>query len=90
MEQSRLQTTTPEQYYELIKNGGSGQLFYLIEGKGKDEYVFDSVIVDTAKKDETINRLTRVSKLPGFIGFPGTYEFNKFIEEGFADLENSK
>jgi hypothetical protein len=73
--------TTAEEYYELIKAAGPGQLFYLRKGKGEEEYVFDCVIVDTIKKTETINRLKRAMQEPGFIGFPGTAEFNKFIDE---------
>lgn len=74
--------TTAEEYYELIKDVESaGQLFYLRKGKGEEEYVFDCVIVDPIKKTETINRLKRATLEPGFIGFPGTPEFNKFLEE---------
>ena len=80
--------TTPEEYYELVKDMGPGQLFYLTHGEKAEDCVFDYVVVDTHKKDETISRLTRVSQLPGFIGFPGTPEFNEFIEGEFANPEN--
>jgi hypothetical protein len=74
--------TTPEEYYELIKDmGAAGQLFYLRKGKSDEEYVFDCVIVDTSKKTETINRLKRASIEEGFIGFPGTPEFTKFMDD---------
>lgn len=82
--------TTPEEYYELVKDMGPGQLFYLTHGKEKDEYLFDCVIVDTSKREETINRLTRAAQSKGFIGFPGTPEFNEFIDGEFADTENNK
>lgn len=72
--------TSAEEYYELIKDMGSGQLFYLKHQKD-NKYVFESVIIDTAKKTESINRLKRVVLDPKFIAFPGTPEFNAFLEE---------
>ena len=72
--------TTAESYYDLIKEAGSGQLFYLKHQKDS-EYVFDAVIIDTTKETESINRLRRVMMDPKFIAFPGTPEFDAFIEE---------
>ena len=77
--------TSAEEYYELIKDMGSGQLFYLKHQKD-NEYVFESVILDTTKKTESINRLKRVVLDPKFIAFPGTPEFNAFVDE----VDNSK
>ncbi len=80
--------TSAEEYYELIKDMGPGQLFYLTH-KGENEYLFECVIVDTIKKTETINRLKRAMLEPNFIGFPGTPEFNTFLEEAVADSETN-
>ena len=81
--------TSAEDYYELIKDIGPGQLFYLTH-KENNEYLFECLIVDTIKKTETINRLKRAMLDPKFIGFPGTPEFNTFIEENVADLEKNQ
>ena len=81
-----MSATTAEEYYQAIKHRGQGQLFYLTH-KGGDEYVFESVIVDTTKQTETINRLKRVMLESNFIAFPGTPEMHAFMDDG-GDLEN--
>lgn len=80
--------TTAEEYYDAIKDNGSGQLFYLTR-KSPTEFVFEPVIIDTSKKTETINRLKRVMLDPNFIAFPGTPEMTAFMEEA-EEVGNSE
>lgn len=81
--------TSAEEYYDVVKEMGPGQLFYLVKGKEESDLIFDYVVVDTSKEAETINRLKRIMQLPGFIGFPGTPEFNAFIEDEVASSDNN-
>jgi len=78
--------TTADEYYDLIKDIGSGQLFYLTH-KGDNEYVFEGLIINTSKRTESINRLKRAMMDPKFVAFPGTPEMNTFLEEDVADSE---
>jgi len=81
--------TSAEEYYDLLPDKGSGQLFYLTR-KSENEYVLESVIIDTSKRIETINRLKRVMLQPNFIAFPGTPEMQAFVDEveEVGDSEN--
>lgn len=72
--------TTAEEYFDLLPDKGAGQLFYLTR-KNENEYILESVIIDTTKRTETINRLKRVMLQPNFIAFPGTPEMYAFMDE---------
>lgn len=80
--------TTAEEYFDLIPDKGSGQLFFLTR-KSENEFVLESVIIDTTKKTETINRLKRVMLQSNFIAFPGTPEMQTFMDEVDEDVANS-
>lgn len=74
--------TTAEQFYEAIAHMGAGSLYYLMRKSGsKTEFVFEPLIIDTNKKELTINILKRAMEHPDFIAFPGTPEAYDFIKE---------
>ena len=80
--------TTAEDYFDMMPDRGAGQLFYLTR-KSESEFVLESVIIDTGKRVETINRLKRVMLQPNFIAFPGTPEMYAFMDETeVGDSEN--
>lgn len=74
--------TTAEQFYEAIAHMGAGSLYYLMRKSGsKTEFVFEPLIIDTNKKELTINILKRAMEHPDFIAFPGTPEAYDFMKE---------
>ena len=73
--------TTAKEYYEAL-GAAVGTLFYLNRKNGStEEYILEPLLVDTKNKDLTIKALQRVMDNPNFIGFPGTPEFTKFMDE---------
>jgi hypothetical protein len=74
-------TTTAKEYYEALGEV-AGTLFYLNRKDGStEEYILEPLILDTKNKDLTIKALQRVMDNPNFIAFPGTLEFNEFMNE---------
>ncbi len=74
--------TTAEQFYEAIAHMGAGSLYYLMRKSGsKTEFVFEPLIIDTNKKELTINILKRAMEHPDFIAFPGTPEAYDFMKD---------
>ena len=74
-------STTAEEYYQAL-GAAAGTLFYLTRKDGStEEYILEPLLVDTKNKDLTIKALQRVMDNPNFIGFPGTPEFTKFMDE---------
>ena len=73
--------TTAKDYYQAL-GAAAGTLFYLTRKHGTtEEYILEPLLVDTKNKDLTIKALQRVMDSPNFIGFPGTLEFNEFMNE---------
>lgn len=73
--------TTAEEYYQALGEI-AGTLFYLNRKNGStEEYILEPLILDTKNKDLTIKALQRVMDNPDFIAFPGTQEFNNFMNE---------
>ena len=76
-----MQKTTAEDYYEALGTA-AGTLFYLTRKAGsKEEFILEPLIIDTKNKELTIKALQRVMDGSNFIAFPGTLEFNNFINE---------
>ena len=74
-------STTAEAYYEALGEV-AGTLFYLNRKDGSaEEYILEPLLVDTKNKDLTIKALQRIMDNPNFIAFPGTLEFNEFMNE---------
>ena len=74
-------STTAEAYYEALGEV-AGTLFYLNRKDGSaEEYILEHLIIDTKNKDLTIKALQRIMDNPNFIAFPGTLEFNEFMNE---------
>ena len=74
-------STTAEAYYEALGEV-AGTLFYLNRKDGSaEEYILEPLIIDTKNKDLTIKALQRIMDNPNFIAFPGTLEFNEFMNE---------
>ena len=74
-------STTAEAYYEALGEV-AGTLFYLNRKDGSaEEYILEPLIIDTKNKDLTIKELQRIMDNPNFIAFPGTLEFNEFMNE---------
>ena len=73
--------TTAEAYYEALGEV-AGTLFYLNRKDGSaEEYILEPLIIDTKNRDLTIKALQRIMDNPNFIAFPGTLEFNEFMNE---------
>lgn len=73
--------TTAEAYYEALGEV-AGTLFYLNrKDESAEEYILEPLIIDTKNKDLTIKALQRIMDNPNFIAFPGTLEFNEFMNE---------
>lgn len=66
--------TSAEDYFEAIKEVGSGTLYYLTR-KSDTSYLLEALILDTTNKDLTIKILQRAMNQPNFVAFPGTPEF---------------
>ena len=74
-------STTAEAYYEALGEV-AGTLFYLNrKDASAEEYILEPLIIDTKNKDLTIKALQRIMDNPNFIAFPGTLEFNEFMNE---------
>ena len=74
-------STTAEAYYEALGEV-AGTLFYLNRKDGSaEEYILEPLIIDTKNKDLTFKALQTVMDNPNFIAFPGTLEFNNFMNE---------
>jgi hypothetical protein len=77
--------TTAEEFYEAIAHIGAGSLYYLTRKDGSStEFVFEPLIIDTTKKELTINILKRAMQHPNFIAFPGTPEAYEFMNNSVA------
>lgn len=86
-----MQKTTAEDFYEAIQHLGAGSLYYLTRKEyGKDEFIFEPVIVDPKDKTLTINILKRVMANPNFIAFPGTPEAYEFMQSDVAISKNKE
>lgn len=73
--------TTAEAYYEALGEV-AGTLFYLNRKDGSaEEYILEPLIIDTKNRDLTVKALQRIMDNPNFIAFPGTLEFNEFMNE---------
>ena len=78
--------TTAEEYYETISDMGAGSLFYLARKDGSStEFIFESLIIDTKNKEQTINILKRAMQHKDFVALPGTPEMIAFMNETVAD-----
>jgi hypothetical protein len=74
-------STTAEEYYQALGEV-AGTLFYLNRKEGStEEYILEPLLIDTKNKDLTIKALQRIMDNPNFIAFPGTLEFNEFMNE---------
>jgi hypothetical protein len=73
-------TTTAKDYYEALQDVGAGTLFYL-KRKGEEEYILEPLLIDTTNSDLCIKILHRAMEEPDFIAFPGTAEWQAFMEE---------
>ena len=72
--------TTAKEFYDAIKDVGAGTMFYL-KRKAEEEYSLEPLLIDTTNKDLCIKILQRAMEEPNFIAFPGTFEWNAFMEE---------
>ncbi len=80
--------TTAEEFYEAIAHMGAGSLYYLTQKDGSStEFVFEPLIIDTTKKELTINILKRAMQHPSFIAFPGTPEAYEFMNNSVAETK---
>lgn len=82
------QKTTAEEFFEAIKDVGAGSLYYIKKKDGSEtEILFEPVIIDTSKKDLTINILKRVMLDKDFVAFPGTPEAYEFLKSDVGGLK---
>ena len=72
--------TTAKEFYDAIKDVGAGTMFYL-KRKTEEEYSLEPLLIDTTNQDLCIKILQRAMEEPNFIAFPGTPEWNAFMEE---------